>query len=77
MYSIEAEYPLFLCLQLEAIDLFAVFEYNEHVSVLSFSFRVFFKKSQKNLQRLEQFAISQAMYSSEIIRWRWENNNGM
>ena len=42
MYSIEAEYPLFLCLQLEAIDLFAVFEYNEHVSVLSFSFRVFF-----------------------------------
>lgn len=54
----------FFCTQLEVIDLFAVFEYDEHVSVLSIFSIPSFSKNLKKLQRLEQFAISQAMHSS-------------
>ena len=45
------------------MDLFTVFRYNCLESILSHPFRDFFKKSQKNLEALEQFSRSHAIYS--------------
>ena len=59
----KAEYPLFFCPCVKAIDLFTGFEYNETIIILSHPFRDFFKKSQKILETLEQFSLSHAIYS--------------
>ena len=47
----------------KAIDLFTAFRYNCLKSILSHSFRDFFKKSQKSLEALEQFSRSHALYN--------------
>ena len=45
------------------MDLFTAFRYNCLKSILSHSFRDFFKKSQKSLEALEQFSRSHALYN--------------